>query len=263
MNHADWAVALFRKSVLKQAKLRHILELLDDPAGKSNLDIGADNGVISYLLRQRGGRWASAESDERSVESIRELVGTDVYRLEGAHLPFPDRSFDQIVVVDYLEHIHDDRAFALELERILTPGGAVIINVPHLQPGSPLNRFRHWIGLTDEWHGHVRAGYTAASLRSVLGPRFGIEHAVTYSRFGSELVDTTLNWAYESMRRRRGASDAMKGNVVTRHDLAQQRRQFRVLSALYPALRLAAAADVLVPWQAGHKLILRARLGAA
>ena len=43
----EWALALFRKSVLKQAKLRHILELLDDPTGKRNLDIGADNGLPS------------------------------------------------------------------------------------------------------------------------------------------------------------------------------------------------------------------------
>ena len=107
----DWGVALFRKSVLKQAKFRRILELLDDPAGKTNLDIGADNGVISLLLRQRGGRWSSADLDERAVASIRQLVGTDVYRLDGARTPFADRSFDQIVVVDYLEHIHDDRGF--------------------------------------------------------------------------------------------------------------------------------------------------------
>ena len=62
-----WALALFRKSVLKQAKLDHILALLDDPAGKSNLDIGGDNGVISYLLRQRGVQWSSADLDERTV----------------------------------------------------------------------------------------------------------------------------------------------------------------------------------------------------
>ena len=157
-------MALFRKSVLKQAKFRRILELLDDPTGKTNLDIGADNGVVSHLLRQRGGQWSSADLDPRAVASIRQLVGTDVYQLDGPRTPFADRSFDQVVVVDYLEHIHDDRAFARELERILVPGGVVIVNVPHLQPRSPLNRFRHRIGLTDEWHGHLRPGYTAASL---------------------------------------------------------------------------------------------------
>jgi SAM-dependent methyltransferase len=256
----EWALALFRKSVLKQAKFHRILDLIDDPAGKSNLDIGADNGVISYLLRQRGGRWSSADLDERTVESIRQLVGHDVYRLDGARTPFEDRAFDQIVIVDYLEHIDDDRGFGRELARILKPGGRVIVNVPHLQPGSLLVRLRHRIGLTDAWHGHVRPGYTLATLKQALGPRFRVDRSVTYSRFGSELVDTALNGALELMRKRRGHGGASKGTVVTGSDLRQYHKQFRVLSLLYPALRLTASTDRLLPWQQGHKLIVRATL---
>lgn len=256
----EWALTLFRKSVLKQAKLRRILELLHDPTGKRNLDIGADNGVISYLLRQQGGRWASADLDERAVASIRQLVGTEVYQLDGARLPFPDRTFDQVVVVDYLEHIEDDHGFGRELARVLVPGGRAILNVPHLQPGSPLNGFRHWIGLTDEWHGHLRPGYTVQSLTDTLGPSFQVERAVTYSRFGSELVDTALNGFYEVMQRRKGGASSAKGSVVTQTDVQRYRTQFRVLSLLYPAFRLTAAADALLPWQAGHKLILAATL---
>ncbi len=74
---AAWALAHFNRSVPKQAKFRQILARLDDPAGKRGLDIGADNGVISYLLRQRTGRWHSADLDERVVMSIRQLVGGD------------------------------------------------------------------------------------------------------------------------------------------------------------------------------------------
>lgn len=258
----EWAVALFGKSVLKQAKYRRIVDLLDDPVGKANLDIGADNGVISYLLRQRGGHWRSADMDERTVTSIRQLVGDEVYQLAGPRTPFADASFDQVVIVDYLEHLADDRAFARELERIVKPGGTVIANVPHLQPGSPLNRFRHRIGLTDEWHGHLRPGYSLDTLRDTLGPRFRIERAVTYSRFGSELVDTALNGVFEAIKQRKGAGGSSKGSVVTRGDVHHFRKQFRMLSALYPALRLTAAADHLLPWQPGHKLIVKARFEA-
>jgi SAM-dependent methyltransferase len=214
--------------------------------------------VISYLLRQRGGRWSSADLDEQTVASIRQLVGTEVYRLDGAHTPFADRSFHQVVVVDYLEHIVDDSAFAGELARILVPGGTLILNVPHLQPRSPLVRFRHRIGLTDQWHGHVRPGYTLASLRDTLGPRFRIDRAITYSRFGSELVDTALNGMYEMMRKRGNAGGSSKGTVITQDAIRRYRTQFRMLSALYPILWLTAAADVLLPWQPGHKLIVRA-----
>jgi SAM-dependent methyltransferase len=257
---ADWALALYGKSVLKQAKFRQIESLIDDPAGRRNLDVGADNGVISYLLRRRGGEWRSADLDPRAVASIRELVGSEVYQLDGARTPFADRAFDQVIIVDYLEHIPDDRAFAQELARILVPGGILVVNVPHLQPGSPLNRFRHRIGLTDAWHGHLRPGYTVEGLREVLGPRFAIERAVTYSRFGSELVDTALNGMYEAMRKRSGGVSSSKGTVVTAADVGRHRKQLRLLSLLYPALKLTASTDRLMPWQPGHKLIVRARL---
>jgi SAM-dependent methyltransferase len=257
----DWAVARFQKSVRKQAKFRRITALLDDPVGLRCLDIGADNGVISLLLRRRGGRWASADLDEHTVASIRELVGDDVHRLDGAHTPFPDRAFDQVVVVDYLEHIPDDAGFADELARILKPGGRVIVNVPHLKPRSLLNRFRHFIGLTDEWHGHLRPGYSLEGIRELLGPRFVIERSVTYSKAFSELVDTALNGLYVAMQRGTGGSrGSSKGTVVTQADMRKHRKQFLLLSGLYPFLWGVSRLDALLWLQPGYKLIVRARL---
>ena len=257
---AEWGVALFNRSVLKQAKFRQILAHLDEPAGKNNLDIGADNGVISYLLRQRGGRWYSADLDPRAVASIRQLVGSDVYQFDGGRTSFPPGTFDQIVIVDFLEHIPDDRGFMRELERILKPGGHLIINVPHLKPHSLLNRVRHRIGLTDEWHGHLRPGYTVEGLRRLLGPTFVIERAVTYSRTFSELIDTGLNGLYLRMRAGdRAAGASSKGSVVTAGDLQKHRKQFLLLSALYPLLWTMAKLDNLLWLQRGYKLIVRAR----
>ena len=255
---AAWAIALFQRSVLKQAKFRRIMSLLDNPAGKTNLDIGADNGVISHLLRLRGGEWHSADLDERAVDSIRGLVGSNVHRLEGSRMPFPDRMFDQVVVVDYLEHIGDDSTLARELGRIVKPGGHVIINVPHLRPGSRLNRLRHAIGLTDEWHGHVRPGYDASGLAALLGPALVIERSVTYSGAFSELIDTGLNGLYLRMQGA-GARASQKGTVITASDVRKHRKQFMLLSVLYPVLWVFAKLDALLWFQPGYKLIVRAR----
>jgi SAM-dependent methyltransferase len=255
-----WAVKLFNRSVLKQAKLKKILQLLIDPTGKTNLDIGGDNGVISYLLRQRGGHWCSADLEPKTVSAIRELVGSDVYQIDGRTVPFADQTFDQIVIVDFLEHIPDDRRFVRELARVSKPGGTLIVNVPHLKPGSLLNRFRHRIGLTDAWHGHLRPGYDLPGLERLLQPYFRIEQATSYSGTFSELVDTTLNGLYEAMRRRKqGGPSSAKGTVVTRSDLEKHRKEFLLLSALYPALWTTAKLDSLLPLQSGYKLIVRAR----
>jgi SAM-dependent methyltransferase len=257
---SDWAVALFNRSVLKQAKYRRVVELLEDPEGRTSLDIGADNGVISYLLRRRGGRWYSADLDPRAVAAIRELVQDDVYQLDGSSTPFPDRTFDQVVIVDFLEHIADDRAFARDLARIIKPGGSVIVNVPHLKPHSLLNRFRHRIGLTDEWHGHLRPGYSLAGLRQLLEPQFVIERVTTYSRTFSELVDTLINGGYELLKRRRqNGETSRKGTVITQVDLRKHRKEFLLLSTLYPLLWGIAKLDAVLWFQSGYKLIVQAR----
>ncbi len=256
---AAWGIALFNKSVLKQAKFSQIVARLDDPAGKRGLDIGGDNGVISYLLRQRGGRWHSADLDERTVRSIQQLVGTDVHQIDGGVTPFEDGAFDQIVIVDFLEHIPDDRAFAQELARITRPGGQVIINVPHLKPGSMLNRLRHAIGLTDEWHGHLRPGYTLEGLRQLLAPAFLIEESATYSGAFSELIDTALNGLYLRLQRQNAGDRSSKGTVITEGDVRKHRKQFMLLSALYPLIWGVAKLDALLFFTPGYKLILSAR----
>ncbi len=251
-----WAEALFRRSVLKQEKFARIVALLGPVDGKRCLDVGGDNGVISYLLRRRGGTWHSADLDPATVESIRELVGTDVHVIDGRRTPFPDGFFDVVVIVDFLEHVHTDREFAAELERILRPGGTLIVNVPHLKPRSLLNRVRNAIGLTDEKHGHVRPGYTLATLREVLGPGFVLQASRTYSRACSEIVDLALNAAY-ALRRRPAAARSAKGTVVTRADLAGRGGQFRLLGWLHPLLWGFARLDRLLVGQPGYKLIVR------
>jgi SAM-dependent methyltransferase len=260
MNQAEWALALFRKSVLKQAKYEQISSLLEDPRHKSNLDLGGDNGVLSFLLRQKGGTWSSGDLDEHTVNSIRSLVGDRVYRLDGSTLPFPDDSIDQIVVIDYLEHVQEDKDAVEEFRRVLKPGGVLIINVPRPKPGSLLTRLREALGLTDEWHGHVRPGYTEDDLRELLVPAFTLETVRTYSRSFSEAIDTGLNGVYERLRSSGRRNSSRKGTVITGQEMSAHRGAFRLMTLLHPVLWSVAKLDHLLVGQKGYKLVARARL---
>lgn len=265
MNEA-WALALYRRSVIKQEKVRRIIEMLDSTTEKTCLDIGGDNGVVSLLLRKRGGTWYSADLDALTVESIRKLVETNVHQIDATTLPFPDRSLDLVVIVDFLEHIEPDRVFAGELARVLKPGGTLIVNVPHLKPGSYLNRLRNALGLTDEKHGHVRPGYTLTTLRDTLGSAFALERSRTYSKTFAELLDITLNALYERRKSRSGAqgngaqpSRSAKGTVVTDAEVAKFRKEFRLLGLVYPFFWVTVRLDALLFAQEGYRLIARYR----
>jgi SAM-dependent methyltransferase len=254
-----WAVALFRRSVLKQRKLAEITRLLGPTGGRRCLDLGSDNGVISLMLRRRGGDWASGDLTEESVDSIRELVASDVHLVSGKRLPFADGEFDCVAVVDMLEHVEDERAFVAELARVLRPGGRLVVNTPHLRH-TALRRLRDRVGLTDEKHGHLRPGYTAETLRSLVegSGRFSWETHRTYSRAFSEAVDLALNWGVARL----GKGHSAKGMVVTGQDMARHRNAFRAYAVIYPGVKAFSSLDRLLPGVPGYMLIAAAtRLG--
>ena len=248
-----WALELYGRSVLKQRKVSELSRALGPTAGLRCLDLGSDNGVVSLLLRGRGGSWASGDLTPETVDSIRALVETDVHLVDAARLPFADAAFDAVAVVDMLEHAPDEAAFARELARITKPGGRLVVNTPHLKR-TLLKRVRHAIGQTDEKHGHLRPGYTPERLRELLSPAFELESDRTYSRFFSEAVDTGLNWGVERL----GKKSSAKGMVVTADDLARHRKAFRSYSRIYPFVWAVSRLDALVP-ASGYMLIASAR----
>ncbi len=249
-----WAMRLYRKSVLKQEKLRAIERFLPPLEGRACLDIGGDNGVISYLLRQKGGVWHSADMPE-TVEVIRETVGENVHSLQGALLPFPTGHFDLVVVIDYLEHIQDDRAFVAELFRVLRPGGVLVVNVPHAKRGAILRPVRLALGLTDERHGHVRPGYGEHDLRQLLGDRFTVQRVMSYSRFFSHLIDTVFGFLHSRMGK---GSETRKGTLVTERDFEQGGRAVAVSWLLYPMCWLLVQFNRLLFFTKGYLLLVRA-----
>ena len=251
----ELALRLFSRSLLKQRKHAEISALLGPTTGLRCLDLGADNGVVSLLLRRAGGSWASADLTEEAVAAIRGLVGDDVQLCDGVRLPFEDRAFDRVVVIDILEHVRDDAAFALELARVTKPGGLLIVNTPHLKR-TVLRRLRHAIGETDEKHGHLRPGYTPADLERLFGASFRIDTHHTYSRFFSEAIDTGINWALA----RSGKQGSAKGTIVTPRDLERQKKKFLLYSLIYPLVWAVSRLDALVP-ASGYMLIARLTRG--
>jgi SAM-dependent methyltransferase len=176
-------------------------------------------------------------------------VGGDAHLVRGDRLAFPDATFDRVAVIDMLEHVPDEAAFASELARVTRPRGSLVLNTPHLKR-TRLRRVRHALGQTNEKHGHLRPGHTPERLGELLAPAFALERHSTYSRFFSEAVE------------RLGKESSAKGMVVTGGDLARHRKLFRVYGAIYPLVWALTRLDALVP-ASGYMLIatLRRREG--
>lgn len=250
----DRQLALFQSSVLKKAKWRELSQAIEGHSHRHALDLGSDNGVISHLFRERGGEWSSADLTAETTDAIRRMVGSRVHQLNGPALPFPDQSFDLIVVVDLMEHIVAHDMLAGELARCLRPGGRLVLNVPHVRRLAVLPSVRNALGLTDDWHGHVRPGYTAESLGDLLSPWFAVRGVRSYSKFFSHFLDTALNWVYLRGSRGRARSTA-KGMVVTgdSHGMGGGGGALRLA---YPVMRAFAALDSLLPWTSGYMLLM-------
>ena len=78
-------------------------------------------------------------------------------------------------------------------------------------------------------------GTRGTSLHRLLGSDFVLETARTYSGSFSMAIDTALNGGFHALQGRAAGQSAGKGTVVTGELVAKSRKQFTLLSALYPA----------------------------
>jgi SAM-dependent methyltransferase len=178
--------------------------------GKVCLEIGLDDGVMSYHLRRMGGEWHTIVLHEDSEASVRALVQDRVHRIDARKLPFDNKTFDIIIVANTLERTEDDSAFIEECHRTLKPTGRMIIHTLNLKAGSPITALRNVLGKGPRPQGLVRAGYNETDLFQLLKHGFDVAYVRSYSRFFVQLVDlfantgrrrgTTRNTAHETGR---------------------------------------------------------------
>ena len=256
-----WHLKLYSKSLHKQRKLKEIQKLLGSTHDRNCIDMGGDNGVISFLLRKNGGTWMSIDISEKAVRSIGNLVGDEqAYLMREGKLPQDDASVDVVVIIDMLEHVEADDLLVKECHRVLKQQGTLIANVPHVKKFSVIRGLRKLLGLTDEMHGHVRPGYTQNQLYELLKDGFDITDSNDYNKFFVELVDTGVQFVGSFLR---GAGeeveDVSKGNMIDEEDFEKYKKIFRFYSFVYPALWLASKLDLLLPFTRGHSLIVKAR----
>jgi SAM-dependent methyltransferase len=115
------------------------LEQLDVQPGHLVLDAGCGEGRHCFGCLSRGARAIGFDLDFASMRdaskrlrreaaaagSLGEMVQGDIFRL-----PFEAATFDRVICSEVMEHVHDYKAAASELARVVRPGGKVAVTIP-------------------------------------------------------------------------------------------------------------------------------------
>lgn len=160
------------------------------PSGGSVLDLGCGDGQVAARLM--------GVRPDLTVEGadvlLRPVTHIPVTLYDGLSLPFADRSFDYVTIVDVLHHTDDPAAVLAEAQRVSRLG---VVVKDHLREGllaGPILRLMDWVGN----RGHdVRLPYNYLDSRqwADVFARAGLERVRWVDALG--LYGAPLAWLFE------------------------------------------------------------------
>lgn len=145
-------------------KAKNIVEVCKSIQPQKILEVGAGDGSILHFLNE----WNFApeiyalEIAESGVEKIKERSLkslTEVQVFDGYKIPYPDDSFDLVVLAHVLEHVEHERILIRELKRVAKN---IVIEVPRDYKFGVDQRLAHFLA-----YGHINM-YTPSLLRFLL-----------------------------------------------------------------------------------------------
>jgi ubiquinone/menaquinone biosynthesis C-methylase UbiE len=142
--------------------------------GKRILDIGCGVGAFVRRLGEYSDRVCGTDIDRESVARGAEEV-PNLSLAVGEHMPFRDGTFDVILLHEVLEHVDNDLETLREAQRLLSPGGRVVIFCPNRL--YPFETHGIFIGKRYVFGNIPFVNYLPSALRNRLVP-----HARTYSK---------------------------------------------------------------------------------
>jgi 2-polyprenyl-3-methyl-5-hydroxy-6-metoxy-1,4-benzoquinol methylase len=121
-------------------------------AGGSLLEIGCGSGTFLARMQRLGWNVRGVDPDPEAVSWGRQAYGLDLLcgTLESIHLPAD--SFDVITMNHVIEHVHDPIALLTECQRLLRPGGRLIVTTPNADSWGHKIFTGNWRGLEPPRH---------------------------------------------------------------------------------------------------------------
>lgn len=98
----------------------------------SILEVGCSMGYFTKFLECRARSIYGVDINDEHIQlAQKKYPSINFQTCDAAVLPFPDETFDVIVMLEVLEHVGDDISTISEIHRILKKDGTLIMSVPN------------------------------------------------------------------------------------------------------------------------------------
>jgi len=122
-----------------------ILEMCEVSDGGKVLDVGCGNGSLINAIKQKCNAKAyGVDISPNMIEECRKLYGDIEFMVSnGEDIPFDADSFDTLTICCVLHHLNNPQRFFKEAQRVLKPGGTLIVGDPWFPFG--VKHFADWV----------------------------------------------------------------------------------------------------------------------
>ncbi len=260
-----WQMQMYRKSLKKRQKVELLSKLMGPSAGKRCVMISGhdNNGAMNYEFRAGGGTWTWGQVYDDGIAEMSEFLGDPVAHIDINKFPWPDNSFDVLIIIDVHEHFSDLDGFNREIARVVAPGGMAIVTTPNGNTSLPVAFVKRHVGMGPEIYGHVVQGYRVNELQKMMSS-VGLTPVNWggYSKFFTESAELAINLAYvKIILKKKEHPDVMVGTIAptNKKEMAAVQKEMRMYSLIFPFMYLFSLLDKLIPGRGGYAVAVSAR----
>jgi len=172
--------------------MKKLNEYFRDKNVRKALDVGTGPGHFVQVLRQvfPDAQLTGVDPDKDSLDEARKTFpDVEFHEMMGERLDFPDHSFDVAAISMALHHLTNVRQTLVEMQRVVKPGGSIIVNElfsDGLNPAQEVHKnMHHFRSKIDRINGIVHnEAFTRQEVldwivKSGLKVEFHFEHKIT------------------------------------------------------------------------------------
>lgn len=178
-------VSGWAKSWLERRSVRQLSRYFAPP--RRVLDVGCSTGELLLAVRAQGNANVTGVEAAAGAAAVARSRGLDVRLGAIEDAAFDAAAFDTVVVSHTLEHVRDPVATLREINRVLAPGGAVILWLPNVDSLEARALGLRWIGYDAPRH---LTTFSVATLTRAL-----VESGAVVAQVRHEVIGLEWAWA--------------------------------------------------------------------